>query len=73
VHTRGILEKNNPLIMNIFIGLGTGTHKIEFFLKFVYVQLAHMLGQNTYFENSYKNVCKNNKILYTYIVAFTAA
>jgi hypothetical protein len=73
VHTRGVLEKNNPLIMNIFIGLGAGTHKIQFFSKFVYVQLAHMLGQNTYFENFYKNVCKNNKIIYTYIFAFTAA
>ena len=45
VHTRGILEKNNPLIMNIFIGLGPGTHKIRIFLKYVYVQLAHMLRQ----------------------------
>ena len=33
VPTRGIIEKNNPLIMYIFIGLGTGTHKIEFFLN----------------------------------------
>ena len=33
VPTRGIIEKNNPLIMYIFIGLGTGTHKIKFFLN----------------------------------------
>jgi hypothetical protein len=66
VHTRGVLEKNNPLIMNIFIGLGAGTHKIQFFSKFVYVQLAHMLGQNSYFENFIKMYVKIIK-LYTRI------
>ena len=66
MYTRGILEKNNPLIISIFIGLGPVTHKISFFLKFVYVQLAHMLGQNTYFENFIKDV----KLLKFYIRIF---
>jgi hypothetical protein len=52
--------------MNIFIGPGTGIIKSEFFLKFVYVQLAHMLGQNTYFENFIKDV----KLLKFYIRIF---
>jgi hypothetical protein len=49
--------------MSIFIGLGPVTHKIRFFLKFVYVQLAHMLGQ-IHTLDVYKNfiiifLCKN--------------
>ena len=45
VPTRGIVGKNNPLIIDIFIGLVRETNKIGFFSKSVYVQLAHMLGQ----------------------------
>ena len=45
VPTRGITGKNNPLIIDIFIGLVPETHKIEIVHKFVYVQLAHMLEQ----------------------------
>jgi hypothetical protein len=33
VPTRGIAGKNNPLIIDIFIGLVRETHKIRFFLN----------------------------------------
>ena len=61
--------------MSIFIGLGPVTHKIRFFLKFVYVQLAHMLGQIHTLDvyRIFHNFCIKIyiQVTYVFIRAFT--